>query len=205
MTEMCLPKRGKSITAKHVVQGISTSDTVEIFYKNTWSAMDVGLVGEAPDEADISVLAPSVRLSPDLPLPATTTGMAWSQDVYFLGYPYNLFADIGETNRNFPMPFVKKAIVSASSKSEEEIHRLFLDGHNNPGFSGGPVVWTEPDILDYSVAGVISGFQSVDEPVYDGTAPTALAYRYNTGIIIAYDIKHAIELIEVNPIGLELA
>ena len=33
---------------------------------------------------------------------------------------------------------------------------------------------------------------------------TPLAYRANTGIIIAYDIKHAVDLIEQNPIGFQL-
>jgi hypothetical protein len=192
------------ITAKHLVEGISPSDTVEVFYNNRWRPMAVTLVGEAPSEADITVLAPSVRLSPDIPLPSTNAGIVYAQDVYFLGYPYNLFADIGEVNRNFPMPFVKKAILSSMSKTAEGIERLFLDGHNNPGFSGGPVVWTQAGKNDYSVAGVVSGFQSVNEPVYDGTTPTTLAYRYNTGIIIAYGIQHAIAVIESNPIGLEL-
>jgi hypothetical protein len=34
-------------------------------------------------------------------------------------------------NRNFPLPFVKKALLSAMANGY-----YYLDGHNNPGFSG---------------------------------------------------------------------
>ncbi len=192
------------VTARHVVAGMSDSDYIEVFYENRWQTMEVKLVGEAPGEADITVLAPSVQLSPVFPLPATNVGLAWSQDVYFLGFPYNLFADIGEVNRNFPLPFVKKAILSGMSRTDDGIQRLFLDGHNNPGFSGGPVVWTEVGSNEYKVAVVISGYRYENEPVYVGEEATAMAYRYNTGIIIAYAIEHATDLIQHNPIGLTL-
>ena len=61
-----------------------------------------------------------------------------SQDVYFLGFPYDLTNDGGTINRNFPIPLIKKGILSAIQVGE--VKTLLLDGHNNPGFSGGPVV-----------------------------------------------------------------
>src|SRR3712207_2623859 len=75
------------ITAKHIVEGISDSDSVEIFYDNSWHTLDIMVVGEAPGEADITVLAPGVQLSPGISLPATMDGITWAQDVYFLGFP----------------------------------------------------------------------------------------------------------------------
>lgn len=33
------------VTARHIVEGISDSDTVEVFYQNSWQAMAVKLVG----------------------------------------------------------------------------------------------------------------------------------------------------------------
>jgi hypothetical protein len=91
-------------------------------------------------KADITVLAPSVRLSPDIPPPATGYGIVYAQDVYFLGYPYNVFADLGEINRNFPMPFVKKAILSSMYETTDGLQVLFLEGHSSPGCSGEPAV-----------------------------------------------------------------
>ena len=192
------------VTAAHVVEGISGSSTVEIFFENRWQAHNVVVVGSGPADVDVAVLAPSWRLSPEHPLPPASDGITLGQDVYFLGFPYNMFTDIGEKNRNFPLPFVKRAAVSSWSRDEHGVLRWFLDGHNNPGFSGGPAVWTQPMQNDYSVAAVISGYRYADEPIYDGDAPTTLAYRYNTGIIIAYDIEHALALIHRNPVGLQV-
>ncbi len=124
------------------------------------------------------------------------------QEVFFLGFPYNLFADIGATNRDFPLPFVKRATLSSMSNDPNE-DILFLDGHNNLGFSGGPVVFKAPGAQDFRVAGVVSGYRFEEEPIYSGDTPTQLAFRYNTGIIISYSIRHAVELIKANPIGVQ--
>ena len=83
------------------------------------------------------------------------------------------------------MPFVKKGIVSCMSGS-----RIFLDGHNNPGFSGGPVVFAKANGLDYKIGGVISGYKASKNPVVDPKRIPSYAHVYeNTGIVIAEDIK----------------
>ncbi len=79
-----------------------------------------------------------------------------------------------------------------------------MDGQNNPGFSGGPVVFSGPSNKDYKVAGVISGYRVVHEPIYQGEKKLDLTYEYNTGIILAYGIKHAVDLIKENPVGVPL-
>lgn len=148
-------------------------------------------------------MAASIQLSPSFELPATSGGIIWGQDVYFLGYPYGWFGNVGGLNRDFPMPFVKKAILSCMT-TEAEVQVLFLDGHNNPGFSGGPVVFKEPHKNEYKVASVISGYRYTNEPIFAGDEKFPLGYRYNTGIIVSYGIKHAVELIETNPIGTQI-
>lgn len=191
------------VTAKHVVSNINQVQQVSIFQDNQWKDMDVTLVGHCNEEIDISVLTTNVRLSPDFPLP-TVGNIIYGQDVYFLGFPYGMTGEIGQMNRDFPLPFVKKAIVSCLHTTPTDAQLLFLDGHNNPGFSGGPVVFKEPNNDSFKVAGVISGYRYNEEPIYQGAQELPLAYRYNTGIIISYGIKHAVDLIEANPIGFEL-
>jgi S1-C subfamily serine protease len=138
------------VTARHVLPGIGSDAEVTIFWKDDWRRLEVNLVGVGAGDVDIAVLAvKSVRLSPDFSLPATGGGLVMGQDVYFLGFPYNLFTDLGQINREFPMAFVKKAIVSSMGKDKTGVHRLFLDGHNNPGFSGGPIVWSKRGQNDY--------------------------------------------------------
>ena len=67
--------------------------------------------------------------------------MIYGQEVFFAGFPFgeNLFTTSTQTvNGLFPMPFVKKGIISAEA-TENGATILYLDGHNNPGFSGGPI------------------------------------------------------------------
>jgi hypothetical protein len=94
-----------------------------------------------------------------------------------------------------------------------------LDGINNPGFSGGPVLYhTGPDQV---VLGVISGYRndpgvvhSIEVPDLPTAAqtpdnkapiPTGTIKKnvvdLNTGIIFAFMADVAVEAIKKNPIG----
>ena len=193
------------ITARHIVEPISGLGTVQIFHDNSWKHLQVELVGHGRQGIDITVLAPRLQLSPAHQLHATIAGVVISQDVYFLGFPYGLTNEVGKLNNKFPLPLVKKAIVSAIQFGD--VKTLLLDGHNNPGFSGGPVVCRRVEDRQgvLTVIGVVSGYVHTSEPVYDSQSVTALSYKYNTGIISAYAITHAIDLIHVNPIGFKLS
>ncbi|MEK6977238.1 MAG: hypothetical protein AABX40_02405, partial [Candidatus Hydrothermarchaeota archaeon] len=140
------------------------------------------------------------------PLIPSSGGMALGQDVYFLGYPYGLSTDVGpELNADFPLPLVKKAIVSSVVFRDNRLEYLLLDGHNNPGFSGGPVYYTPPGKpQEHRVAGVISGYRYEWEPVYLKQKESSLTYKYNTGIIIAVGIRIVLDIIDTNPTGYEL-
>lgn len=69
---------------------------------------------------------------------------------------------------------------------------------NNPGFSGGPVVFDRDGAhLRPQVCGVIAGYRTELQPVYQGATPiTAVAAAANTGIIIATDIRHVTDAID---------
>lgn len=192
------------VTARHVVANITGTTNISIFHDNQWKEIEVTLVGHCDNEIDISVLATNIQISPTHPLEPSMGGIVYGQDVYFLGFPYGMTGEMGEMNRDFPLPFVKKAIVSCLQTSQNNAQIVFLDGHNNPGFSGGPVVFKEPNRNEFKVAAVISGYRYNEEPIYQGDQQIPLAYRYNTGIIISYSVKHAVDLIHTNPIGFEL-
>ena len=118
---------------------LTGSCMVQIFQDGTWKNLPAELVGHGAGSNDITVLAPVTQLSVRYPLHATTAGLTLGQDVLFLGFPYGLANELGELNNYFPVPLVKKGIVSALQFEEARV--LLLDGHNNPGFSGGPVVY----------------------------------------------------------------
>ena len=195
------------VTARHLVKNITDQSTVKIMQEEKWKDLQVKLVGHGKGEVDISVLAAELRISPTHPLNPTVAGIILGQDVYFLGFPYGLMSDIGALNRHFPLPLVKKGIVSMLEFDEGFI---LLDGHNNPGFSGGPVVFLQDNRgIDFAVAGVVAGYRYAREPVYQNEeqeqkeSPIGY-YKSNTGIILAYSIKHALDLIRQNPIGVKL-
>ena len=194
------------ITAKHLVKNIKKEDTLFTAHNEKIKTLKVRLVGHCEGEKDISVLSPSIQLSPPLPLPATMGNIYYGQDVYFLGFPELDRSSFFKINRGFPLPFVKRAIVS-NMRSNRAI--LFLDGHNNPGFSGGPVVFKTPGNQDLKVAGVISGYRVREDSIYRKNGikdkkSDALVYKTNIGIILSYGINCAVDLIKKNPIGYKI-
>ena len=189
------------VTARHVVHDLRAPSEIGVFSNGLWIPLPVRLVGHCPGDIDISVLATNrILTSADLTMEPTSKGVIYGQDVYFLGFPYGLLGRCVFGPDGFPLPFVKRATVSLFDGAI-----LYLDGNNNRGFSGGPVVFTEPQSNRYKVAAVISAFKVVSEPVYEGSDRTDdLTYQYNTGIIVTHAIGGALKLIEENPIGFEL-
>jgi len=193
------------VTAAHVVSSLAAPYLVELFHDKVWKKLKLELTG-ITDGADIAVFAPPFQLSPTHSLPVGAGGAVYGQDVYFLGFPYGISPDSGSINGAFPFPLVKKACLSGFTK-EKGASVVLLDGHNNPGFSGGPVVFPQPGKPlkeRFKVMAVISGYRFAEEPVYHEGVVTPISVRANTGITISYDIKHAIDAIEKNRNGARL-
>src|SRR3954452_22937137 len=159
------------ITAKHIVAGLKDKDFVDVFAGNQWSKIDVQ-VFRCADPVDIAVLVPSrlLTLSYTLEPVSKTHQFVVGQDAYFLGFPYGIsMSKWSSLNLQRPFAFTAKASISASVQ-EDGAEVLLLDGRNNPGFSGGPVVFR--DLLQekptFYLAGVVSGFRPELVPV---TAP----------------------------------
>lgn len=193
------------ITAKHCVENFDPSQ-FELLHEGLWKHINLSLVGYGSHGSDIAVLAAESQLSPVFPLPASLGNASLGQDAYFLGFPFGLRSEAGAMNRGFPFPLVKRAIFSALPDFSNTLHIVILDGHNNPGFSGGPVIFTPVGLaqLDYRVGAVISAYRFQPEDILLKDKPTGLVYRANTGIVICHSIKHATDVICVNPIGFEL-
>lgn len=189
------------VTAKHVINGQSFPSDIHLLHEKTWKPERADLVGIGPTGVDVAVMTLSRQLSPTLPLEPSCAELFWGQDVHFLGFPYGLFGDVGQANGDYPIPFIKRAAVSGMSPHGSSPRIIYLDGHNNPGFSGGPVVYRVGFTERWGVAAIVSGFQYKEEPIYQGAVDTGLIYRYNTGIVLSYDIAHAVALVNANPIG----
>lgn len=186
------------VTAKHVIENLIDNDIVELFYQNKWQKIEVNLIGHSK-VSDVSVFATNINFG-NLLLNPTVEKITYGQDLYFLGFPFGLKSEVGELNREFPLPLVKKGIVSAIIFDQPGKY-LLIDGHNNPGFSGGPVVFKPNGNNDFSVCAVISAYRYNVESTYLNDTPTQLQVKANTGIVIAYTIDNAIDLIKLNPNG----
>ncbi|MBK5331750.1 MAG: trypsin-like peptidase domain-containing protein [Ilumatobacteraceae bacterium] len=157
---------------------------VRIVYRSRRYDLHLEPLKVASPDADVVVaLLPEPITPPDLPLPATSDGMIFGQRAYFVGFPHGVGMSIGGDAR---FPLVKGCVVSGTlSGPEPERKVLLLDGFNNPGFSGGPVVLLpgERD-LPLQVIGVVSGFlpEEIEQP--EGWNVSA-----NSGIVVATPIE----------------
>ena len=188
------------LTAKHLVDSIRDDVIVEISRNGTCMPLRVRLVGHCAGDIDVTVLAPQELFGGSHSLRVTTAGLILAEDIYFLGFPYCLGMEVKtELNAGFPLPLVKKAVVSALGVEDGP---MLLDGHNNPGFSGGPVA-RRGTKEQQTVIGIVSGYRYDRRKVRDENGnETQHTYDTNTGIIFAHDIRHALATIATNPIGI---
>jgi S1-C subfamily serine protease len=213
------------VTAKHVVATIKTAEaTIGVCGDGGECKEKLFTVLRCADPIDIAVLVPREILTATYALPAESAGMVLGQDVYFVGFPYADPALNTITQALENIGFVRKAVWSAQQRKDNAT-TMYFDGRNNAGFSGSPIVYLQQSKLgyDFKVAGVVSGFRTdyadvvtptpitedkvTDEDralnrvvkASDGTLrkliPTGQVVSGNTGIVIGYDIGHALDLI----------
>jgi len=140
---------------------------------------------------DVAVFRLREPITPDLPLKPEMDGIVYGQDAFFLGFPLGLTFDIGPAES---FPLVKRATISATNHQLAGRAILLLDGWNNPGFSGGPVVFRPAGSAAFSVCGVVTGYRWQPTPVVDGaSSPTGAQVLANSGIIIAEEITRVLE------------
>lgn len=215
------------ITAKHILTGAQhppygaitvKSDTLQVLNPGAegeqWISVNFSVIDTAKDVDIVVLAAPTPVLSDPLPTePADSTGAMLGGDCEFLGYPFGGSWRASFNNGNsYWMPFMKHCAISGMNA--DPVRVWILDGINNEGFSGGPVVFrtgTDQRIMAVisgyvtEPAAVISSFQS--KPKSDEQKPrkTKSAKKQivilNSGFIIAYDIKYAIDAIQKTPIG----
>ena len=84
------------------------------------------------------------------------------QDAYFLGFPYGIRIDSKGLNGPYPLAVIKRGTVSGviALGNDAKTEMVLLDGYNNPGFSGGPIVFRDlnQSAVVLKLIGVISGF-----------------------------------------------
>ncbi len=189
------------VTARHIFNMAENGDNVciELLIEKNYESINATVWFDDNPNVDCAVLKtnPYREITNNYTNENTLGGITLGQDVYFLGFPYNYDELVNcLPDRNSPVPFIKKACLSGISENADE---FYLDGINNPGFSGGPVCFKDKNTHKFKLAGIISGYRFNRNMLYanDGTA-TNFFVEENTGIIKVCNIARAISIIEKN-------
>lgn len=217
------------ITAKHILTGAKnppwgsvTDKSVSLKMLNpkadegeNWLTTNFSVIDTGKD-IDIVVLAPQHPLlqNPLPSLPTNSEGVLFGGDCEFLGFPYGGSWRARFNDRSLSwMPFVKHCGVSAMTVAEGP-KIWVLDGINNEGFSGGPVIFRTGS--EQKLFAAVSGYrlepaeivsaaaekeQSAKKSKQQEPPESHLRANVNSGFIIAYDISYAIDAIHGTPIG----
>lgn len=185
------------ITAKHLFENAAFPNNISIGILQNHQRVDIDCYSYYCDgNIDIAVLEPKNNLlvSKMTPVEFGVGGVTFGEEAFFLGYPLDYDATLMNLPSTAnPIPFVKKCCVSCFLEND----LIALDGINNPGFSGAPVFRVENKKT--IVFGVIKGYRFNASTVYkiDGAQgiQTDMFIKENTGIVYAYSIKKAIDLL----------
>jgi hypothetical protein len=218
------------ITAKHMVAGLKEKDTIHVRKDDRWAPLEVTTF-RCDDPIDIAVLVPPSQLTVDFPLEPSSKGLAVGEDAFFVGFPFGQATSV-RLNGIYPMGLAKKAMVSGFDPLQSQKGMgIILDGYNNPGFSGSPVVFrdlSQPGFV-YKVAAVLVAFRPEAGPVRPAQTvrpeqitaedraqsriiedrgqylrlgeETGTFVSLNSGVAISYDIFSAVALIRQHPVG----
>jgi hypothetical protein len=237
------------LTAKHLFTGIQTGPagvfTTKLVQVNILSQAGEGDDGhdlhwfpttfttiDPGKDIDILVLVPAHPLLTSVPynLASENANVGLGGDCEFLGFPYGGGWKAEFANDKQPgtmnaiwLPFIKHCTISGRM-NEKALLIWILDGINNHGFSGGPVLYATG--ASQKVFAVISGYHEEPLEVLSELSKGAQAsfvppspalpggkstqsqkqiVNANSGFILAFDLDPAIKAIRANPIGPLLA
>jgi hypothetical protein len=164
-----------------------------IYRNNNWIEMEGYIYLHPNSQVDICIISLPRDISQRHPIILTSVGMALSMDVYFLGFPYGRFMDVAQpVNSGYPIPYVKKGIISSFSVIDG-VEIIFLDGMNNPGFSGGPCIYMKRNTTIPVVIGIIKGY--VPNEIQFNSPLGPITYNENSGIVDVQSIKYLDDII----------
>lgn len=185
------------ITAKHLFPNIINNTEISIKVEGASINLNLNakLLIHKINAIDIAVLEIEEIYFGEVLVLRNTDSFHIGQECLFLGFP--LYAFLSSSTSIGNVALVKKAIVSARL-IQDDVTKILLDGHNNPGFSGGPIITHNGKASEQFIIGVISGYFiqenkteiKIDDKEYE------LMRNSNSGIIITYPSEYIVEIIE---------
>ncbi|RFM27776.1 S1 family peptidase [Deminuibacter soli] len=206
-------KGGKQyfITAAHLFASSHTSGdqvAIQLVVQKQLKAFDAHVYFHADRKVDVAIVTLPGTVSQHVELPEElvkyedtlqkvfqghgmlmdSTMITIGEDVLFFGFP---LGNLGTEALGIKFPLVKKAMISGWVK-HNGLELLLLDGHNNAGFSGGPIATYDSSTKKMSVAGVVSGY--IPEPMDVQRKNETLSVNGNSGIIVCYGKRYIEEI-----------
>ena len=183
------------VTARHLISGLpETNANIGVRRAGTWEVLRTvrTLVPASPD-VDIAVFETDWPVSErfGVQVEGLRGGVTMGQPVWFLGYPWG----IGSHLKDFEAPFIKRGTMSAVDASNPDAVVLYVDGFNNPGFSGGPIIYWSFSERAYRIIGVVKGYREDRAKILLNGQPVDTELLVNSGILVGYSISHAIKAI----------
>ena len=189
------------VTARHVVAGLpETNAALQVMRYDKWTDYRTirTLFPKSPS-VDIAVFETGEAAdTPYYVAPADKGigGATFGQNVWFLGFPYGIGTHIPSASGGVFYPFIKHGILSAIDSSDPNANITFIDGHNNPGFSGGPVLYVDLSDHKYKILAVVSSYRfEATQTAIDGKIVDSPLLA-NSGIIQSYSIRYALDAID---------
>jgi S1-C subfamily serine protease len=190
------------VTARHVVAGVPMQNaTIQEWRDGEWKDYrTVKTIYPSSSDVDIAIFETTETVDKPFSISAySDTGATFGQQVWFLGYPFGIFTH-GATGDNTSLvaPFIKRGTMSAIDATNRDAVVLYIDGFNNPGFSGGPIVFWDFTKRTYEILGVVQGYREDAAKVLINGRHVDTQILVNTGILVAYDIRPAMKAIEAS-------
>ena len=190
------------VTAAHLLPAAEHGKDIEIqiYAAGAWRPLRTQ-VAWLSDAQDTIILAPETKLAGGAEM-IVDSEIALGQSVYLCGFPSLALPDGKVTNSSFPTPLVRHGTM-AGAVLDNQPEAFIVDGHNLPGFSGGPVVFRPDPTADFRVVGVISRYPT--EPFAaqpnsnnDGIEANLTVFG-NSGLTIAHFLAAGVEHLTNNP------
>jgi S1-C subfamily serine protease len=184
------------VTARHVVAGLPESKaTILVWQEDQWKNYHtVKTIFPASSDVDIAVIETAEKVPQPYGVSSAPGGPTMGQQVWFLGYPYGISSHFSGGIKS--APFIKRGTMSAIDSSRPDAVVIYIDGFNNPGFSGGPIVYWDFSARIYRILGVVKGYKEETAKVLINGEHVDTQLLVNSGILVAYSIDHAMKAIE---------
>jgi hypothetical protein len=189
------------VTARHMVASLplppDKKALIHVWHDNKWVDLKpVKILFPTSVEVDIAVLETEQKVSKayEIQPSSGTEAATFGQQIWFLGYPTTLG---GPALFKLPFAFIKRGILSGIDHSPDAT-LYYMDGFNNPGFSGGPILYWDFSSHAYRILGVVCAYKpevANGKSVVNGQVMDTQVL-VNAGIFIGYSIRHAMQAIE---------